>query len=877
MSRDLSAIDGARAALALVHDDPAAVERRTTDLMAATDDPEARQLAAWARGRARHERGRFAAALDDLSLAARLAGERGDLLGAARIEAHRALTEYAVGDVEAALASLARAEPLLSGPDAGHLHLQRAIIEVHSGELVRARRSFDSALELLRAAGDDKGVARCLASRGVASTYLGDFDAAVADLAAAADSAAASGQRLVAAGAVHNLGYVRARLGELPAALALLEQAGASYRELGSPARVVASLDQDRAEVLLQAGLADEAVAAASAALARHQADGAHAAADDARLLLAEAELAAERPTAAATAEEAALCFEADGRAAWAARARYVGLRADLSQGEASAGPSSPELFERSCVLAGVLEEAGWLGESVDVWTFAGQVALARGRADEARGPLARAEKARRAGPLASRVRGWQAAALHRLARGDVAGARRATLEGLRLVAAHRGALVAPELRAGASARGVELARFGLRLAVRDGRPSLVFSWIEQTRARALATRIMVRGEDRELRALLGQLRAAHSQLRSSPASAEARGRVAGLEDRIRQHDHARTGDRPGPAGEETLGLGPLRSLLDGRAFVSFAELDGRLLSVAVIGRRTGLADHGTVAPARASVERLRFALQRLARPATARGAAATVAALHDDRTRLDELLDLGRLGAGPVVVSPSAALNGVPWGALPSLEGRTVTVTPSATVWASAPADGASQAGACFVAGPGLAAAAGEVRAAAALYPGATVIEGDRATVGGVVAAFAAHRIVHVAAHGTFRSDSPLFSGLELFDGALTLFDLDGLARGPEVVVLPACHLGTARVLPGDEPLGPVASLVDVGVRTVVAPVGPVPDQVAAEVMVELHRHMAAGRGVAEALAAVSAAALASDDPRVLACAASFVAAGRR
>ena len=877
--RDIASIEEARRALAQVHDDPAAIELTMTQLLDRTTDVEARQAANWARGRARHERGRFAGALEDLHTAARLAGARGDSVDAARIDAHRALTEYAVGDTAAAIGSLQRAEGVLTGLDAGLLHHQWAIIEVHRGELLRARDRFDRALGLLSAAGDDTAVARCLASRGVANTYLGRFDEAVADHAAAAAAATATGQRLIAAGAVHNLGYSRGRLGDVPAALRLLAEARALYEDLVSPARVVACLEQDRAEILLQAGLAPEAAAAAEAAVARHEVDGAHTAAADALLLLAEAELAAGRRTAAAaTAERAAARFDADGRTAWAARARYVGLRADLADVDLEVAPSSPALFDRSCALARVLEEAGWLGEAVDVWTFAGRVALALGRPDDAREPLRIAARARGAGPIMTRVRAWHAVALSRLADGQTAGATRAAAAGLRLVALHRSALVAPELRAGAAGHGLELARLGLRLALRERRPARVFAWAEQARARALASPAVEPHPDTHLRSLLGSLRAAHAKLRSAPGSVEDRRAVAALEASIRDYDHCRAGGSDSAAGaEERVELPALRAAIGDGVYVSFVELDGRLHSLVVSARRTSLRDHGVAAPVGATVERLRFTLSRLAYPSTERGAAAALAGLDADCRTLDGLLGLADLPDGRLVLTPSGALNGAPWAALPSLSGRPVTVTPSATVWATAHKPAPGGAGTCFVAGPNLPAAATEVATAAAFYPGATILRDEEATIARVVDAFTSHRVLHVAAHGRFRSDSPLFSGLDLADGALALFDLDGVTSAADVVVLPACHLASTRLLPGEEPLGAVATLVHLGVGTVIAPAGAVPDHATAALMVELHRHLAAGVPPPDALALAASASISTADPAAVACGALFVATGRQ
>ena len=64
-------------------------------------------------------------------------------------------------------------------------------------------------------------------------------------------------------------------------------------------------------------------------------------------------------------------------------------------------------------------------------------------------------------------------------------------------------------------------------------------------------------------------------------------------------------------------------------------------------------------------------------------------------------------------------------------------------------------------------------------------------ATAARVLNAIDGARLVHIAAHGTFRADSPLFSALQLDDGPLTVYDLERLRRGPHHLVLSSCDSG--------------------------------------------------------------------------------------
>jgi CHAT domain-containing protein len=203
----------------------------------------------------------------------------------------------------------------------------------------------------------------------------------------------------------------------------------------------------------------------------------------------------------------------------------------------------------------------------------------------------------------------------------------------------------------------------------------------------------------------------------------------------------------------------------------------------------------------------------------------------------------------------PTGALYGIPWATLPSLRGRTIIVAPSAATWSElesrSPSRGRRTA---FVAGPRLRHAATEVRAAASLRTHATVLTGASATAEATLAAIDGAKLAHIACHGRFRADSPLFSSLELVDGPLNVHELQRLRRAPEMVVLSACDLATSELHPGDELLGLAAALLGLGTRTVIASVVPVPDDGAKHLMLDFHRRLVAGAAPATALAAAQA-----------------------
>ena len=134
---------------------------------------------------------------------------------------------------------------------------------------------------------------------------------------------------------------------------------------------------------------------------------------------------------------------------------------------------------------------------------------------------------------------------------------------------------------------------------------------------------------------------------------------------------------------------------------------------------------------------------------------------------------------------------------------------------------------------------------------------------------------LVHIAAHGDFRSDNPQFSAIRLTDGPLTAYDLERLRRAPRRVILSACESGRTAVLAGDEILGLAATLLGLGVQAIVATVVHVPDAETVPLMLAPHAELRAGRSLAEAVALAQQRAYSTDDGPSVAAAAAFVCIG--
>lgn len=92
--------------------------------------------------------------------------------------------------------------------------------------------------------------------------------------------------------------------------------------------------------------------------------------------------------------------------------------------------------------------------------------------------------------------------------------------------------------------------------------------------------------------------------------------------------------------------------------------------------------------------------------------------------------------------------------------------------------------------------------------------------------------RFIHIATHGYFRQDNPMFSSIKLGNSLLSLFDLYQLQLSAELVTLSGCGTGMNVVIGGDELIGLVRGLLYAGAQTLLVSLWEVHDQSTAEFM---------------------------------------------
>ncbi|HEX4720886.1 MAG TPA: CHAT domain-containing protein [Pseudonocardiaceae bacterium] len=675
-----------------------------------------------------------------------------------------------------------------------------ALSRCAAGEHAAAVAELSTAIAGLRRLGERRWLANALVGRGTAHGYLHRVVDADIDFATAGALYAGLGERVRAAACVHNRGFVAAQAGDLPSALRYFNDAETA----GLPVDRHPEVLIDRAQVLVAAGLAASARPVVAKAVSLLGAAGRGTKLAEATLAVAQCAWRAGQPDVAAeVAARAAVLFRRQGRESWWPAAKAVELTA--------AGVVSPGLVRR--VAAGA-DRHGW-------WLAAAELRLAAGV------DLADVAVRRHRGPALLRALGWLARARLATNRLGVLAACRA---GLRAVRRNTATIAAWELRAGVAGHVATLADLGLRAALAGGRARTVLRWADE--CRAVAGPPVSPPADPVLAERLVALRAAI-------ASGGSPNLVRRLEQRVRAREWLGSGVAD---DESRWTFGELVPRLGAAALVCFGSVGGDRFAVSVVDGRCRLHRLGRASVIDAAVRAVRFAA------AVGRPGALARSAVEVDDALFGPLR--GVIEGRPLVVVPAGAGHAVPWGVVPSCVGRPVSVVPSVATWLRArsvtrPTSGER----VWVAGPRLRYGCREVRALHEAH-GGQLLTGRRATVSATLAALDGAELVHVAAHGRFRADQPLFSAVELADGPLFAYDVQRLRRAPRLVVLSACDAGRSVVRPGGDVLGLATALLRSGTSTVIASVLPVPDRQAVGLVTALHAGLVAGSGPAEALA---------------------------
>jgi CHAT domain-containing protein len=237
---------------------------------------------------------------------------------------------------------------------------------------------------------------------------------------------------------------------------------------------------------------------------------------------------------------------------------------------------------------------------------------------------------------------------------------------------------------------------------------------------------------------------------------------------------------------------------------------------------------------------------------------------LEATQAHLEELYKLliapirGQLEAEHLVIVPHSFLHYLPFHALSDgqrylIDDFTISYAPSGSIFAlcqekpSPDVDGE----ALVLAVPDARAPyiEDEGRFVAETLGGARLFLGEEATEEKLKTLGPQSRFIHIATHGYFRQDNPMFSAIRLGNSLLSLFDFYQLQLNAELVTLSGCGTGMNVVIGGDELIGLVRGLLYAGAQTLMVSLWEVHDESTADFMRDFYRAYAESTNKANAL----------------------------
>jgi predicted negative regulator of RcsB-dependent stress response len=838
--------------LDLALDDPTAAKRQAEELLASATDDRTLSFAGQCLGIVLRDAGQPDAALTVLRRALRNARRTADTDRERDVAATLGTTLVVAGRSQQALRVLERALEGATGELAAKVGMRLAAVQSMVGQRSAAVPVLNRVLGEMQAVGNRAWEARTRLWLGYVELDLGRVDEAEFHVLEAMRILEDSGASADRVSILSNLAEIALARGDHADALRRFAVTLEAHVEADRPVgpEVVARY----AEAYLAAGLAADAVRLMEA-FGEEMAP-----LEKAEFLasLADARLAAGDPSGAVrAADDSVRLFRRQQRPWFEVRARLTRVRAREAMGQV--GRLAAEARAVADVLHG--ERAH---EAPVALTVAGR--LGRGQEQE-RSWNEAASYRTHPNPLV-RAAAWHARSLAHEEQRNRGGVLRAAAAGLDAIDEHRRLIGSSELRALATTHGRDLTTIALRHAATE--PRALLRWSERTRATALA-QPPATSDAATIPASLAALRdngrrLAEARQDGEPTDALERERLR-LERAVRAESHtlsATTAEQQKPPSVEEI----VAEVGDG-CLVELVDVDGTLHVLVVHAGKV----RRQVAGATEEIAALLGPAAMLLRRAS-RGRAIDSSALG---TQLQQAIlgDAARLlPDGPVTLAPTARLHGLAWALLPVLGARPFSVVPSAGQWLRARATPRPRSRqTLLISGPGLATGGAEVPLLASSHPDATLLAGPDATLNNVLGQLDGADLVHLAAHGHFRADSPLFSALDLADGPLTVHDLERVRRAPYRVVLSACESGVLAPVGAEELLGLAAALFSLGTAGLVSSVAEVNDAATADLMVELHAALARGDDPATALHEVRRST--AGDPVAAGTAAAFLALG--
>ncbi|HKU72596.1 MAG TPA: CHAT domain-containing protein [Pyrinomonadaceae bacterium] len=419
-----------------------------------------------------------------------------------------------------------------------------------------------------------------------------------------------------------------------------------------------------------------------------------------------------------------------------------------------------------------------------------------------------------------------------------------------------------------------------LRICLRNGdaRVSEALSLVESARSRALVDSLGGEQEptadarDRHESQLLEQIESLREELnylykemnqRQRDVQSEVRERESRVLEITRQlhHRRASTSLQSQPFDVDLL----RKQLRDDDALVEYTTLDDELLAFVVTREKIQVERQlGSITQINQRLQALRFQIDtlRFGAQSVRRHLPSLTEKIRSHLNLLHKQL-IGPLAPSlqdrNLIIVPHGSLHYLPFHALHDgdkylIERCEISYAPSAAIFQHCLRRGEHQSQSALLLGVSDEQAPrihDEIKSIDGIFANTTTFVDEAATTAALKLHSTAADVVHLACHGQFRSDNPLFSALLLADGWFTVRDAYSLRLNNALVTLSACETGANVIAPGDELIGLARGFFSAGARSVLLSLWMVDDEATNQMMVDFYRELKAGSSLSASLRA--------------------------
>lgn len=211
------------------------------------------------------------------------------------------------------------------------------------------------------------------------------------------------------------------------------------------------------------------------------------------------------------------------------------------------------------------------------------------------------------------------------------------------------------------------------------------------------------------------------------------------------------------------------------------------------------------------------------------------------------------------LTIVPADSLNYVPFQALFDgekylIETREISYAPSATVWNFLQKKRERKMKNALLIGfadERIPLVNNEIKELKKIFEAAKTFTGKDAKFSAFTENAADFEVLHLACHGQFRPENPMFSSLHLADGWITVRDIVSQKLNAELVTLSACETGLNKIFAGDEILGLARGFLSAGAISLVLSLWTVSDAATTRLMKIFYKNLQRGASASASLTA--------------------------